>query len=101
LRNCPARTSAVDASVTAADELFVNLDGSILKVRDSSWRVDICGVHSVEQRHWVQVHLVGPEEYGVTVTTERLSARRIREQLFDWLSTTAPATAPLIPPAFA
>jgi hypothetical protein len=93
---------AIDAaSVTAADELFVNLDGSILKLGQSSWRVEICGIHASERRNWIQVHLVGTDEYGVTLATDDLSARHVREQLFDWLTTTSPTTAPMFPSAHA
>ncbi len=94
----PVRTSAIDAVVTPADELFVNLDGSILKVGGSSWRVEVCGIHTTDQQSWVQVHLVGADEYGVTVATSDLSARTVRGLLLDWLAT-ASARVPVFPTA--
>lgn len=95
----PVRTSAIEAAVTPADELFVNLDGSVLKVRESSWRVDVCGIHCSERSHWIQVHLVGKDEFGVTLATDDLSASGVRDQLIEWLATAAPTAVPLFPAA--
>ena len=77
----------VKADVTPADELFISLDGTILQVNDTRWRVEIYGIHAHDDHHWIQLELQSDTFYSVTLRAERLSAARIRTQLLDWLST--------------
>ena len=82
----PIKTSAFEPTITKADELFVNIDGSVLRVGEFSWRVDVCGIFSSGVRNWIQVHVVGHDEYGVTLATNDLSACGIRDRLVQWLT---------------
>ena len=82
----PIKASALEPAITKADELFVNIDGSVLRVGESSWRVDICGIFSSGLRNWIQVHVVGHDEYGVTLATNDLSPCGVRDRLVQWLT---------------
>ena len=73
------KTSSVE--VTAADELFVNLDGTILPTDGAAWQIEVCGIHQADDRYWVQLNLVGPECYSLTLRTSDLSAGAIRDQV--------------------
>ena len=84
-----SRSAVTGYEVTPADELFVNLDGTVLHHEDSHWTVEVCGVHSSESRHWVQVNLCSDELCGVTVCADRLEAGRVRSMLLDWLTTSS------------
>lgn len=92
----PNRVTSPDlATVTAADELFLMLDGMLVTGRDESWRVEICGIHTGRDRHWIQVNLIGAESYGVTIATDQLSADAIRQQLHAWIEQ-PPSASPLL-----
>ncbi len=80
------RLTVTGHEVTAADELFVNLDGTVLHQDDDRWTIEVCGIHSADSRHWVQVNLVSDEMCGVTVCADRLEASRVRSMLLDWLT---------------
>jgi hypothetical protein len=82
----PIKTSALQPAITKADELFVNIDGSVLRVGESWWRVDVCGIFSSGIRNWIQVHVVGYDEYGVTLATNDLSPCGVRDRLVQWLT---------------
>lgn len=78
-----------DHEVTSADELFVNLDGAVLENDGQRWTVEVCGIHSAGQRHWIQVTLNADDCCGVTVSTDRLAAANIRSVLADWLKSSS------------
>lgn len=71
--------------VTAADELFVNLDGSVVRSSGRQWRVEVCGIHSYGSQNWVQLNLCGHDNYGLTLCADRLEASRILGLLRAWL----------------
>jgi len=77
--------------VTPADELFVNLDGTLLQHDGHRWSVEICGIHASGDRYWIQVNLCADECCGVTVSADRLEASNVRSILLDWLRHSAPA----------
>jgi len=83
---------AAAATVTNADELFVNLDGSVIETTNGKWCIEVCGIHSHDEGNWVQLCLRSDESYGLTVSVDRLSATQIRSVVSDWLSSAA-ATA--------
>lgn len=60
----PGGTSTND--VTVADELFGALDGQVVTSDDARWRISICGIHPDHEQYWVQLMLVGPEQYAAT-----------------------------------
>jgi hypothetical protein len=78
------RTTAT--TVTDADELFVNLDGSVFETPSGRWSVEICGIHSYDARNWVQLCLRSDRSYGLTVSVEDLSAAQVRSAVSRWLS---------------
>ena len=90
--------------VTAADELFFNLDGRILSTTDDEWRVEVCGVHTSGIEHWVQLHVHGTRECGLTIPTEcsltlrteRLDARGLLRRVDAWLGLAAKTGEPLL-----
>ena len=81
-------------AVTAADELFVNLDRSIVSTDDACWQIEVCGIHEIQDQWWLQLNLIGRERHMVTVRTDTASVASIREQLADWLSH-APVAVPV------
>jgi hypothetical protein len=78
------RTTAT--TVTDADELFVNLDGSVFETPSGRWSVEICGIHSYDARNWVQLCLRSDRSYGLTVSVDDLSAAQVRSAVSRWLS---------------
>jgi len=82
-------TRRVATSVTDADELFVNLDGTELKSARGTWRVEICGIHSDHSSNWVQLCLHADTSYGLTVRVDHLSAAQVRSAVTNWLSSAA------------
>jgi hypothetical protein len=79
-------TSTTATSVSDADELFVNLDGSMVETPNGRWSVEICGIHSSDARSWVQLCLRSDTSYGLTVTVDQLSAAQVRSAVSRWLS---------------
>ena len=79
-------THATATTVPDADELFVNLDGSVLDTPTGRWCVEICGIHSYDARNWVQLCLRSDRSYGVTVSVDDLSAAQVRSAVSRWLS---------------
>jgi hypothetical protein len=71
--------------ITPADELFLNLDGTIVNVSLQSWRIEVCGIHSSHAQNWVQLHVWGNTSYGLTLCLEALDAAPIRRMLVHWL----------------
>jgi len=82
-------TRRVATSVTDADELFVNLDGTELESARGTWRVEICGIHSDHSSNWVQLCLHADTSYGLTVRVDHLSAAQVRSAVTNWLSSAA------------
>ena len=78
-------SAATDGTVTPADELFLNLDGTLVNSSLQSWRIEVCGIHSDESRNWVQLNLCGRDSYGVTLCADHLDPAPIRRMLADWL----------------
>jgi hypothetical protein len=79
-------TSTTASTVTDADELFVNLDGSVFDTPNGRWSVEICGIHSCDARNWVQLCLRSDASYGLTVSVDQLSAAHVRSAVSRWLS---------------
>jgi hypothetical protein len=80
--------------VTAADELFFNLDGRILSTTDDEWRLEVCGVHTSGTEHWVQLHVHGTRECGLTLRTESLDAGDLLRRVDAWLGLAAKTGEP-------
>ena len=78
-------------AVNLADQLFFDLDGRLIEARDDEWRVEVCGVHSSTQQHWVQVNVVGPVACGLTLRTESLDASDILDRLSGWIEQSMPS----------
>jgi hypothetical protein len=72
-------------AITPADELFLNLDGTIVNDSLQSWRIEVCGIHSHDSRNWVQLKLCGIDSFGVTLFADCLEACPIRRILAAWL----------------
>ena len=79
-------TRATATTVTDADELFVNLDGSVFETPTGRWSLEICGIHSYDARNWVQLCLRSERSYGLTVSVDDLSAAQVRSAVSRWLS---------------
>jgi hypothetical protein len=77
---------SVVPAVTDADELFVNLDGSVVETPNGQWSVEVCGIHSHAARNWVQLCLRSDTSYGLTVSVDQLSAAQVRSAVSRWLS---------------
>ena len=71
--------------ITAADQLFFNLDGRILCVADDAWRLEVCGVHTSGAKHWVQLHVHGARECGLTLRAESLDPGHLLRRVDAWL----------------
>jgi hypothetical protein len=72
--------------VTAADELFFNLDGRILSTTEDQWRLEVCGVHTSGSQHWVQLNVHGMAGCGLTLRTDTLDAGDLLRRVDAWLS---------------
>ena len=72
--------------VTAADELFFNLDGRIVSTTEDAWRLEVCGVHSSGTQHWVQLNVHGAIGCGLTLRTENLDAGQLMSRVGAWLN---------------
>ena len=68
-------------SVSLADELFFSLDGQQLVVADAQWRVEVCGVHSTDTEHWVQLNLSGPLQTALTIRSRNLDASSVLNEV--------------------
>jgi hypothetical protein len=77
--------------VNPSDELFFALEGRTIESRGDRWRIEVCGVHSADAHHWVQLNLSGPVQCGLTLRTERLEALRVTEMVCDWLNDSVPS----------
>jgi hypothetical protein len=80
---------SVATTVTDADELFVNLDGSEVETARGTWRVEVCGIHSEDADNWVQLSLHSDTTYGLTVHVDHLSATQVRSAVSSFLSSAA------------
>jgi hypothetical protein len=78
--------SPAAAGVTAADELFFNLDGRILSTPEDNWRLEVCGVYTFGTQHWVQLNVHGVPGCGLTLRTETLDAGDLLRRVDAWLS---------------
>jgi hypothetical protein len=83
-----------ESGVTAADELFFNLDGRILSTTDDAWRLEVCGIHTAGTQHWVQLNVHGGLGCGLTLRTERLEAGPLLRRVDAWLSLVAKTGEP-------
>jgi hypothetical protein len=81
-----AGDSPIAGVVTAADELFFNLDGRIVSTTDDEWRLEVCGVHTSGTQHWVQLNVHGVPGCGLTLRTESLDAGDLLRRVDAWLS---------------
>jgi hypothetical protein len=86
--------SPATAGVTAADELFFNLDGRILSATDDEWRLEVCGIHTCGTQHWVQLNVQGVLGCGLTLRTETLGASDVLRRVEAWLSLATKAGTP-------
>ena len=75
-----------ESGVTAADELFFNLDGRIFSTTDDEWRLEVCGIHTAGTQHWVQLNVHGALGCGITLRTESLDAAPLLRRIDAWLS---------------
>jgi len=75
--------------VTAADELFFNLDGRILHTTEDEWRLEVCGVHTSGTHHWVQLNVHGALGCGLTLRTDTLDTADVLRRVDEWLSLAA------------
>jgi hypothetical protein len=71
--------------VTHGDELFFQLDGTRVDAAGESWQIEICGVHSVDSHHWIQLTVSGHVSYGLTLKADELDPSSIRERIAAWL----------------
>lgn len=74
-----------EGGVTAADELFFNLDGRIFSTADDEWRLEVCGIHTAGAQHWVQLNVHGIPGCGLTLETESLDAAPLLRRVDAWL----------------
>ena len=86
--------SALAGGVTAADELFFNLDGRIFSTAHDEWRLEVCGVHTSGTQHWVQLNVHGARECGLTLRTESLDAGQLLRRVDAWLGLAAKTGEP-------
>jgi hypothetical protein len=86
--------------VTAADELFFNLDGRIVSTTEDAWRLEVCGVHSSGTQHWVQLNVHGAIGCGLTLRTENLDAGQLISRVGAWLNAALigdePSSCPIV-----
>jgi hypothetical protein len=82
----PPDDSPSTAGITAADELFFNLDGRILSTTEDKWRLEVCGVHTSGTQHWVQLNVHGVVGCGITLCTETLDAGDLLRRVDAWLT---------------
>ena len=89
--------SPSEAGVTAADELFFNLDGWILSTAEDKWRLEVCGVHTSGSQHWVQFTGHGLIQCGLTLRTETLDVADLLSRVDAWLNLFLSPSSPSFP----
>jgi len=77
--------------VNPSDELFFVLEGRTVESRGATWRIELCGVHSDGDHHWIQLNLRGPVQCGLTFRSDRLDACQVVDVVRDWLDDTVPS----------
>jgi len=77
--------------VNPSDELFFALEGRTIESRGETWRLDVCGVHSVGDDHWIQLNLCGPVECELTLRSDRLETSYVMTLVRDWLDDRVPS----------
>jgi hypothetical protein len=77
--------------VSASDELFFALEGQAVNAGGDCWLIEVCGIHSADSRHWVQVQLRGPIVQGMTIRVPRLDAQQVVTVIRDWLEGLLPS----------
>jgi CheY-like chemotaxis protein len=60
--NLPGLVPAIEREL-----LFRGLDGQEIEVLEACWHVEICGVQTVDDHHWVQIMLDGQPTYPLTL----------------------------------
>jgi hypothetical protein len=78
--------------ITRSDELFFALEGRTLEAAGDRWRLEVCGVHSADSQHWVQLHLRGRASQGLTIRVTRLDARDVLTMVREWLEGVLPSS---------
>lgn len=78
--------------ITRSDELFFALEGRTLEAAGNRWRLEICGVHSADSQHWVQLNLRGAVSQGLTIRVRRLDARDVLTMVREWLEGVLPSS---------
>jgi hypothetical protein len=80
--------------VNPSDELFFALEGRTVESGGDTWRIEVCGVHSVvsadagNHDHWIQLNLCGPVECELTLRSACLDAAYVMSVVRDWLDDT-------------
>jgi hypothetical protein len=77
--------------ITPSDELFFALEGRTVEAAGSDWRIEVCGVHSSDSQHWVQLQLRGPVNQGLTIRIPRLDTRYVLTMVCEWLEGLLPS----------
>src|SRR5262249_14498255 len=77
--------------VNPSDELFFALEGRTIESSGDTWRIDVCGVHSVGDEHWIQLNLRGPVECELTLRADRLETAYVMALVRDWLDDRVPS----------
>ena len=77
--------------VNPSDELFFALEGRTVDGGGDTWRIEVCGVHTVDAEHWIQLNLCGPVECELTLRSACLEAAHVMSVVRDWLDDTVPS----------
>lgn len=68
--------------------LFRNLDGHEMQGGDARWHLHVYGIQTVDERHWVQLAVLGRPNYHVTLRMDRSAdTADATEALRAWLLT--------------
>jgi hypothetical protein len=76
---------SVSSVLTDGDELFFQLDGTSVDVNGETWQIEVCGVHSADSHHWIQLSVCGNVTYGLTLKADDLDPQGIRQRVAAWL----------------
>jgi CheY-like chemotaxis protein len=85
-------------SIEDRDRLFAALDGYGIDGADRSWIVRVEAIHTIDDRHWVQVLVVriaGNVRVLLNVSRE-VTPQRMQAALRNWLERSDPEAAPLL-----
>jgi hypothetical protein len=56
-----------ESPITPMDQMFQWLDGRDLAAGGSKWRIEVYGVREDHAHRWIQLALVGPRHYALTL----------------------------------